>query len=100
MFDKKKIMQQTETAMKWIETTGFTGDLSDLSAGIYDISESAYKINELLPSLLNIDSNDRDAVLEFFVDLYWEMKHIEDHAKSAAENLDNISDFFAKNGKQ
>lgn len=95
MFDKKKTMQQTEAAMQWIEQAGFDGDLSDLSAGIYDITQSVDdELDKLLPSLHEIDTTDNERALEFFIDLTMEMKHIEDHAKDAVTNLLKIQDFF------
>ena len=95
MFDKKKTMQQTEAAMRWIEKAGFDGDLSDLSAGIYDITQSVDdELDKLLPSLLEIDTADNKSALGFFIDLTIEMKHIEDHAKDAVANLIKVQDFF------
>ena len=94
MFDKKKTMQQTEAAMQWVEKAGFDGDLSDLSAGIDDITQSVDEIVKILPSLLEIDTADNERALEFFIDITMEMKHIEDHAKDAVTNLIRVQDFF------
>jgi hypothetical protein len=84
-----------EVAAKWLESMGFHEDLSPFAAGLYDIDSAIKKIYaHLLPSLVKMDSSQRDEALGLIVDLWLEMDHIQRHAEKATEVLARARDFL------
>jgi hypothetical protein len=84
-----------EAAAKWLESIGFHEDLSSFAAGMHDIDFAIKKIyTQLLPSLVEMDSSQKDDALGLIVDLWLEMDHIQQHAEKAAEVLARVRDFL------
>jgi hypothetical protein len=84
-----------EVAAKWLESTGFQVDLSPITAGLHDIDSAIKKIyTQLLPSLVKMDSLQKDEALGLIVDLWLEMDHIQRHSEKATEVLARARDFL------
>ena len=84
-----------ETAAKWLERIGFQADLSPFTAGLHDIDIAIKKIyTHLLPSLVEMDSSQRDEALGLIVDLWLEIDHIQRHAEKVTEVLVRVRDFL------
>jgi hypothetical protein len=84
-----------EALAKWLESIGFHEDLSSLAAGLHDIDFAIKKIyTQLLPSLVKMDSSQKDEALGLIVDLWLEMDHIQQHAEKATEVLVKARDFL------
>ncbi len=86
------IVEQVAT---WLEKSGFSGDLSALTAGLHDTSVALQKIySKLLPSLLELDTTQKEEALDIIIDLWLEMEHIGNHAASSSNVLTAIRDFL------
>lgn len=84
-----------EESAKWLENIGFQDDLSPLAAGLQDIDFAIKEIySQLLPSLVEMDSSQKDDALGLIVDLWLEMDHIQQNAEKAAEVLYRAMDFL------
>jgi hypothetical protein len=84
-----------EASAKWLESIGFHEDLSPFTAGLHDIDFAIKKIyTQLLPSLVKMDSSQKDEALGLIVDLWLEMDHIQQHAEKATEVLVKARDFL------
>jgi hypothetical protein len=89
-----------EDAAKWLGSIGFQTDLSSFTAGLHDIDFAIKRIYaHLLPSLLKMDSTQRDEALGLIVDLWLEMDHIQRHAEKATEVLGMARDFLDNSPK-
>lgn len=83
-----------EEAARWIEATGYTGDLSALTAGVHDISESIERIvAALLPRLAALPLQRGDQALEVIVDLGFEFEHIARHAEATGLVIRAVQDY-------
>jgi hypothetical protein len=84
-----------EAAAKWLESIGFHEDLLSFTAGLHDIDSAIKKIYaHLLPSLVKMESTQRDEALGLIVDLWLEIDHIQQHAEKATEVLVKARDFL------
>jgi hypothetical protein len=84
-----------EKVAEWLEKSGFNGDLSALTAGLHDIHSAIDKIyDKLLPSLLQLNTSQKDEALKVFIDWWLEMEHIGRHANSITEVLTTVRDFL------
>lgn len=84
-----------EASAKWLETAGFQGDLSALTAGLHDIDESIKNIiNQSLPALIRLEVQKIDEASEIIIDLWLEFEHIGRHAVAAAECTNEIRKFL------
>jgi D-serine dehydratase len=85
-----------EVVAQWIEKAGYKGDLSSLTAGIHDISESLQMVHEdYAPALSKLNPFERDESLTLIIELLLEMEHIKNHAEAAYEKLIEVRDFLA-----
>lgn len=74
-----------EAAALWVEATGYNADLSALTAGIRDSSESIRRIvGDLLPRIAALTPQRGDEGLDLFVDLGLELDHVARHAEAAS----------------
>jgi hypothetical protein len=85
-----------EAAARWLEVSGFEGDLSAVTAGLHDIAEVSKKIEEeLLPLLLRLSPRfQHDEALGIMVDLKFDLEHIAAHARDAIEVVAAVCDFL------
>ena len=90
-----KHVDTAEAVAKWLETSGYSGDLSALTAGLHDFVESIDEINnKLIPALLRLKPTQRDEALSVIVDLIIEFEHIGRHCSDAADCLSRVRDFL------
>ena len=70
-------------------------DIGEVYAGIWDIYDSTVQLyGEILPRIAAMENpTDEDLQVEL-IDLYFEMKHIKDHARDAIRGLRRISKSF------
>lgn len=67
-------------------------DIGDVYAGIWDIYDSTVKLyGEILPRIAAMEGPTDEDLLDELADLYFEMKHIRDHARDAIRGLRRIS---------
>jgi hypothetical protein len=90
--------QQTdivEHMAEWLDKSGFTGDLSALTASLHDIQGAIEKIYDtLLPALLRLNTSQKEEALDIIIKCWLEMEHIDRHANSAVAVLTAARDFL------
>lgn len=90
----KPTLDVAEQAAQWIEGTGYTGDLSAVTAGVHDITESVERILKvILPKLTALPLQRGDQALEVIVDLGSELEHIARHADAAGVVIRAVQDY-------
>jgi len=70
-------------------------DIGEVYAGIWDIYDSTVHLyGEILPRIAAMESPTDEDLQDELIDLYFEMKHIKDHARDAIRGLRRISKSF------
>lgn len=84
-----------ESAVRWLESAGFKGDLSAFGAAVYDTDEALIDIkNRLLPELVKLERGDWEHVLDVVVDMITQFEHIRQHMQDAIACLIEVRDFI------
>lgn len=67
-------------------------DIGEVYAGIWDIYDSTVHLyGEILPRIAAMEGPTNEDLQVELIDLYFEMKHIRDHARDAIKGLRRIS---------